>query len=105
MGVGHDFTIRSVDTDGVLVVTIANLKDIGLGLVGAVVGDTNTIEAVLAKLGTVGAVGVAKLDAHSTTTEEDVPVRDLAEIVSTSGEEVREDQTTDGVTTLRRIVC
>ena len=70
MSVGHNLTIASVNTREVLVVTLARLEGTVLRVVGGVVVATDTIVDVLAEVGSVGAVGVTRLEAELVSTDE-----------------------------------
>lgn len=68
LSVGHDSAIDSVDTGVVLVVALARLKGAILRLVRDVVRTTNTIEDVLAEVGSIGASRVTSLLAECVAT-------------------------------------
>lgn len=98
LSVGGDDTIStSVDTWEVLVVTEARQEDIVNVGSGGVVSATDTIENVLAVVGGVSTSRVASLEAELTSTHEVVPFNGLLEL---TGEGVREEEGTEGVTTL-----
>ena len=70
LGVGDGLAVGRVDTDEVLVVGVAHLEDVVLGLVGADVGDTDTVKTVVAVAAGVGVLGVADLEARQVGTNE-----------------------------------
>ena len=70
--VGHDLAVLGVSTGEVLVITLARLEGTVLGVVGSVVVATDTIVDVLAEVGSVGAVGVAGLEAEGVAAHEAV---------------------------------
>jgi len=62
-----------VDTGEVLVITLAGLECAVLGVVGSIVGASDTIEDMLAVVGSMGTGRVADLEAEDVTTHEVVP--------------------------------
>jgi hypothetical protein len=70
LAVGHDGAVLGVDTREVLIVTLAGLEGTVLGVVGSVVGATDTVETMLAEVGGVGVGGIANLDTEGVTTHE-----------------------------------
>lgn len=78
LSVRLDLTVGiGVDAREVLVVTVANLECTVLGVVGSVVGTSNTVVNVLAVVGSVGTSRVTDLEAENVTTHEVVPFDDL----------------------------
>lgn len=70
LSVGHDLAIQGVGSREVLVLTLARLEGAVLGVVGGVVVAADTVVDVLTEVGSVGAVGVAGLEAELVSTDE-----------------------------------
>ena len=64
MSIGCDFAVGRVDTREVLVIALARFEDPVLGVIGCIVGTTDTVVNVLAELGGVRAGRVAGLEAE-----------------------------------------
>ena len=60
-----------------MVVTLAGRESTVLDIVRGIVGASNTVEDMLAVVGSVGAIGVAGLKAESVAAHEVVPLDDL----------------------------
>lgn len=82
LGVGHDLAILGVGADKVHVVTLADLEDAILSVVGGVIGATDTVVLVLAVEVVVGAGGVANLHAELASADEEMPADDLLNSVT-----------------------
>lgn len=96
--VGGDDTIStSIDTWEVLVVTEAGQEDVVDVGSGGVISATDTIENVLAVVGSVSTSGIASLEAELASTHKVVPFNGLLEL---TGESIREEEGTEWVTTL-----
>ena len=71
LSIGLDLTVGvGVDAGEVLVVARASLEGPVLGVVGGVVGTSDTIEDMFAEVGSVGTSGVADLKAEEVPTGE-----------------------------------
>lgn len=62
LSVGHDNTIGSVDTRGVLVLTLTDFEHIVLSLIRTVILDTDTIIDVLAEVSRVWTSRIANFE-------------------------------------------
>jgi hypothetical protein len=82
-----------------LVVTITRSEGTVLGIVGSVVGTTNSIEDVLAEICSMCASRVTSLETESMATHEVMPFNDLLEVVGVTAESIGIEETTERVTT------
>ena len=100
LSVGLDLTVAiGVDTGEVLVVTLARLEGTILGVVGGVVGASDTVVDVLAEVSRIGASRIASLETESVTAHEVVPLDDLLVVVLVvTGPCGGVEETTEGVT-------
>jgi hypothetical protein len=100
LSVGLDGTTRiGVDAREILVFTLARLECTVLGIVGGIVGASNTVEDVLAVVGSVGTGRITNLEAENATTHEIVPLNDLFVVVVSARPCSRVDETAEGITT------
>lgn len=95
LSVGRDAAIDSVGSREVLVLALAGLEGAIDGVVGSVIGATNTIEDVLAVVVSIRASRVAGLEAEEVVPDEIVPLNNL---ISRSSEHVAIHNTSHRVT-------
>lgn len=88
-----------IDTREILIVTLARGKGTILGVVGSIVGTTDTIEDVLAVVCGVRASRVTSLDTESIASHEVVPFNDLLQVFGITTESIGVKETTKRVTT------
>ena len=99
LSVGLDLASRiGVNAGEVLVVAIARLEGTVLGIVGGVVGASDTVEDVFAEASSVGTSRIASLEAESVTTHEVVPLDDLLVIGATVRPGGGVEKSSEGVT-------
>jgi len=82
-----------------LISTVASLESTVLGVIGGVVGTSDTVEDMLTVVGSVGTGGVANLEAEDAATHEVVPLDNLFVGAVVAGPGGRIDETTEGVAT------
>jgi len=102
LGVGRHSAVGGINTWKVLVLALAGLERAGLGIIGDVVGATDTIEDMFTIASIVGTSGIANFDAELAAANEAVPFDDLLEVVPVAAitwECIRVHQTSEGVAT------
>jgi len=100
LSVGADDAVRAgVNTGEVLVITIAAQEEIVDVSSRGVILASNSVENVLAEVGSVGACRVTSLQAEDTRAHEVVPFNDLFVIGSAPGEVVAEEKASKRVAT------
>jgi hypothetical protein len=82
-----------------LIGTVASLESTVLGVVGGVVGTSDTVEDMLTVVSSVGTGGVANLEAEDVATHEVVPLDNLFVGAVAARPSGRIDETTEGVAT------